>query len=343
MNVDEILSTSVDEVARGVTPPPPDPERVRAQARATRRRQWVAAALRTAAAVVGGVAIASALPNQGSTPLVDNPTPSPSTVVQMKDSAIWSDGRSLHLGSSEVAAPDEIFGFGLVEGGVVYSTNDRDADVFFQPIDGSSATQIGSNAQLAPAGDPTSGLVSWVEAQGKDGSLVVFDTTTGQELARTSVPPALRPQDNIIFPGISPVISVSSTAVYFYGRDETVWVYRWAADEAPESTGKTQEELLDVAGDVTAQAGSDEGSVEFLTDEGTAVAIGLPPGGYLSPDGSRFASVGGGIFDTSETGSSRPRILVSDTSTGETTELDLSAPGESAACCSQSAGPATTP
>ena len=324
MNVDEILSTSVDQLARAVTPPPPDPDRVRARARASQRRQWVAAAVGTAAVTVGGVAIASALPNQGSTPPVDNPTPSPSTVVQMKESVIWSDGQLLHFGSTEVAARDAIFGFGLVDGGVVYTVDARNSPVRFQAREGSRPTEIGNHAQLAPAGDPTSGLVSWIEAQGKDGSLVVFDTTTGEEVARTSVPPALRPQDNIIFPGISTVISVSSAAVYYYGQAEDVWVYRWSAGEAPESTGKTKEELLDVAAGVVAQAGSEEGSVEFVTAEGSVLATGLAPGGYLSPDGGLFASVEGGIFDASvETGDSRPRILVSDTSTGETTELDL--------------------
>jgi hypothetical protein len=327
MNIDDILRTSVDEVARAVTPPAPDPRSVRARARANRRRQWAAAAVGTAAVMVGGVAITSALPNQGSIPPADNLAPSPSTVAELKDSAIWSYGRSLHLGSSELAAPDGIFGFGLVKGGVVYSTNARDAKVFFQPVDGSAATQIGDNAQLAPAGDPTSGLVSWFEAQGNDGSLVVFDTATGQEVARTSVPPVLRPQANIIFPGTSPVISVSSAAVYFYRQDEEVWVYRWAAGEVPESTGKSREELFDVAAGVTAQAGSEAGSVEFVTDQGTVLATGPPPGGYLSPDGSRFASVGGSMFGTGE-GSFRPRILVSDTSTGETTELDLFGSGD---------------
>lgn len=328
MNVDEILSTSVDELARAVTPPPPDPDRVRARARASQRRQWLAAAAGTAAVVVGGVAIASALPNQGSTPPVDNPTTGPSTIVEMKESAVWSDEKALHFGSREVAAPDKIFGFGLVDSGVVYSTGDRGANVFFQPLDGSDATQIGDNAQLAPAGDPTSGLVSWVEAQGDDGSLVVFDTTTGEEVARTSVPPALRPQDNIIFPGTSPVISVSPAAVYYYGRDGEVWVYRWREGGEPQATGKTTEELFDVAAGVIAQAGSEEGSVEFVTPDGTALATGLPARGYLNPEGSLFASVSGGIAGSAEPGSGRSRILVSDTSTGETTELDVFASGD---------------
>ncbi len=328
MNIDEILRTSVEELARGVTPPPPDRNGVRAQARATRRRQWVAAAAGTAAVVVGGVAITNGLVDQGSAPSVDNPTPV--DVGQTNESAIWSEAKALHFGSRQVPVPDQVFGFGLVEGGVVYTASDRGLKVMFQPSDGSDATEIGDNAQLAPVGDPTSGLVSWVEAQGKDGSLVVFDTSTGNEVARTSVPPALRPQDNIIFPGTSPVISVSSTAVYYYKeRDKDIWVYRWREGGGPESTGRTRDELFDVAGGVTAQAGADHADVEFVTPAGLVTATGLPPGGYLNPDGSLFASVEG-MTPRKEKSGIRPGIVVTDTSTGETAKLDPFGPGEPA-------------
>lgn len=328
MNIDEVLRTSVGELARGVTPPPPNPERVRARARATRCRQWVATAVGAAAVVVGGVAIAGGLPMQGSTPPVNNPTSSPSTIGHMKGSAVWSDGTSLHVGSREVTVPDQIFGFGLVEDGVVYTVADRGSPVMFQPSDGGHATQIGNNAQLSPVGDPSSGLVSWVEAQGRNGSLVVFDTTSNDEVARTSVPPALGPNDNIIFPGTSTVISVSSTAVYYYGPDGEIWVWRWPAAEAPEFTGQTRDELFDVAGTVTAQAGSKEGSVEFVSADGSTSATAVSPGGYttwgtsggyLSPDGNLFASL---------SDESMPRVLVTDTRTGDTTELDLHSSGE---------------
>ena len=336
MNIDEILRTSVEELARGVTPPPPDRNGVRAQARATRRRQWVAAAAGTAAVVVGGVAITNGLVDQGSAPSVDNPTPvdnltpRPSPVVRTNESAIWSEAKALHFGSRQVPVPDQVFGFGLVEGGVVYTAytaSDRGGSkVMFQPSDGSDATEIGDNAQVT-AGDPTSGLVSWVEAQGKDGSLVVFDTSTGNEVARTSVPPALRPQYTIS-PGTSPVISVSPTAVYYHGRDEEIWVYRWRAGGGPESTGQTRDELFDVAGGVTAQAGADQGDVEFVTPDGLVTATGLPPGGYLNPDGSLFASVTGMTPSEEKSGIRPGGIVVTDTSTGETTELDLFGPGE---------------
>ena len=183
MSIDEILRTSIDELARGITPPPADPVGVRRRARATRRRQWVAAAVGTAAVVVGGVALASGLPNQSSTPPVDNPTPSPSRVGQVTEQAVWSDGTTLHFGTQEVAARDAIFGFGLVDGGVVYTVDASSSPVLFQPRDGGGPTEIGDNAQLSPAGDPTSGLVSWVEAEGRDGSLRVFDTKANQEVA----------------------------------------------------------------------------------------------------------------------------------------------------------------
>jgi hypothetical protein len=319
MNIDEILSTSVDELARGVHPPRSDPGRVRARARSTRRRQWAATAAAAGVVTVAGVAITSGLLDRGSTASVANPTPSPPSVVQANESAIWSDSKSLHFGSHEAtAAPERIFGFGLVDGGVVYSTDIRDAKLFFQPTDGGAATQIGDSAQAAPAGDPTSGLAAWFEADGNEGSLVVYDTKTDREVARarTAVPPALRPQDGIVLVGFSPVISVSSAAVYYHGPGDEIWVYRWRAGDAPESTGMTKHELFDVAGGVTAQAGSKKGSVEFVSAEGNALATGLPSGGYLSPDGELFASV-----DGNERGLSR--ILVSDTSTGETTKLDL--------------------
>ncbi len=316
MNIDEILSTSVDDLARRVTPPPPDPNGIRARARSTRRGHWMAAAAGTAAVIVGGVAITSGLTDQSSVPPVDDPKPSPSTVIQMNGSAVWSEAKSLHFGSSRVAAPVGVFGFGLVEDGAVYSTDDRDAEVWFQLKDGGDAVQIGDDAQLSPAGDPTSGLAAWFEEADKEGSLVVYDTATGEEVTRTSVPPALRPQDNIIFPGFGPVISLSSTSVYYFGPDEEIWVYRWREGGEPEFTGKTKDELFDVAGDVTAQAGSAEGSVEFVTPDGTTVAADLPSGGYLNPDGSLFASV-----DMDE--GRLPSIVVLDTSTGESTKLDL--------------------
>jgi len=327
MSIDEILRTSIDEVARGITPPPPDLVGVRRRARATRRRQWVAAAAGTAAVVVGGVAIAAGLPGQSPTPPVDNPTPSPSRVAQVQEEVVWSDGKTLHFGSDEVAAPDTIFGFALVDGGAVYTLDDvyelgdRVSQVMFQPKDGGAAQQIGDNAQLSPAGDPTSGLASWIEAQGNDGSLVVFDTQSNQELARTSVTPPVDRNDNIIFAGISPVISVSATAVYFYGPDKDVWVWRWSAGEAPESTGETG--VLDVAAGVSAQAGDEEDSIDFVSADGSTLATTESAGGYtalgtlgghLNPDGSLFAS-----FDPE----GRAGLLVSDTSTGKTTELVL--------------------
>lgn len=316
MNIDEILSTSVDTLARNVTPPPPDPDGIRARARSTRRRQWMAAAAGTAAVIVGGVAITSGLTDQTSVPPVDDPKPSPTTVIQMNESAVWSEAKSLHFGSSRVAALAGVFGFGLVEDGAVYSTDDRDAEVWFQPKDGRDAVQIGDDAQLSPAGDPTSGLAAWFEEADEEGSLVVYDTATGEEVARTSVPPALRPQDNIIFPGFGPVISLSPSGVYYHGPGQEVWVYRWNDRAEPESTGKTKDELFDVAAGVTAQAGSAKGTVEFVTSGGTTVATDLPPGGYLNSDGSLFASV-----DMNE--DSLPGIVIVDTSTGETTNLDL--------------------
>lgn len=316
MNIDEILSTSVEDLARGVTPPPPNPEGIRARARTARRRQWVATAAGTAAVVVGGVAITSGLPDQGSTPPVDDPRPTPSTAVLANGSVIWSEARALHFGSRQVPAPDGIFGFGLLDGAVVYTTSDREAKVFFQSSDRGNAVQIGDNAQLAPVGDPTSGLAAWFEAEGRAGSLVVYDTARGEEVARTSVPPALHPQDNIIFPGFSPVISVSSTAVYYHGPDNKVWLYRWPAGGEPESTGKSNDELFDVAGEVTARAGSEKGSVEFVTSAGTVVATDLPSGGHLSPGGTMFAAV-----DMKERG--MPGIKVADTRSGESTKLDL--------------------
>jgi len=316
MNIDDILRTSVDDLARSVTPPPPDRRGVRARARSTQRRQWVAAAAGTAAVVVGGVAIANGLPDQTSTPPTNDPDPRPTTVVPANGSAIWGEAKSVHFGSRQVPAPDGVFGFGLVEGGAVYSTDSRDAKVFYQPADGSDPRQIGDNAQVSPGGDPASGLAAWFEANGKEGSLVVYDTKIGEEVARTSVPPALRPQDNIIFPGFGPVISLSPSGVYYHGPGEEIWVYRWKDRAIPESTGQTKDELFDVAGGVTAQAGSAEGTVEFVTSGGTTAVSDLPPGGYLNSDGSLFASV-----DMNEGGLSG--IAIVDTSTGETTSLDV--------------------
>ncbi len=276
----------------------------------------MAAAAGSAAVIVGGVAITSGLTDQTSVPPVDDPKPSPSTVIQMNESAVWSEAKSLHVGSSRVAAPAGVFGFGLVEAGAVYATDDRDAKVFYQPADGADPRQIGDNAQLSPSGDPASGLAAWFEAKGKEGSLVVYDTAIGEEVARTSVPPALRPQDNIVFPGFGPVISLSPNGVYYHGPGQEVWVYRWREGGEPQSTGKTKDELFDVAAGVTAQAGSAKGIVEFVTSGGTTVATDLPPGGYLNSDGSLFASV-----DMNE--GSLPGIVIVDTSTGETTNLDL--------------------
>ena len=82
MNIDEMLRTSVTELARGVTPPPVNPGGVRARATTIRRRQWLAAAAGTAAVVLGAGAITTGLADQGATPPADDPSPSPSSVVQ---------------------------------------------------------------------------------------------------------------------------------------------------------------------------------------------------------------------------------------------------------------------
>lgn len=316
MNIDDVMRTSVHALARGVTPPAADPDMARARARGARRRQRAIAAGGVAAVTLAGVTITSGLWDQGTTTSVTSPSPTAPLALQTNESAVWSEANALHIGSRKLAVPLEtVFGFGLVDGGVVYSTDARNADVLFQPLDGGRPTRIGESAQLAPVGDPASGLAAWFEEVDKAGSLVVYDTESGQEVARTSVPPALRPQDNILFPGTSLVIAVSSTAIYYHARENEIWVYRWQEGGEPELISKTKEQHFDVAGGVTAQAAGERGSVRFVTAEGTALATDLPQGGSLNPDGTLFASggsLGNGL-----------RVVLTDTSTGEPTELEL--------------------
>lgn len=322
MNLDEMLRASALEVARDAIPPTPDLATVRRRARRTRGLQVLAAA--TAAVVVVGTAI-GVLQVRGSdsgSPQPAEPTP---TDVELRGAAaaVWSQGRTLHIGDDVVDVEREldqtVFGITLVDDGVVFSTDSHDGHVYYQPYDGSPPRRLGSNAQLTPVGDPASGTVAWYEAVDGQGSLVVYDIDEGREVARTSVEVALRPQDNIIFPGISPLLSVSESTVYYEERDQ-VWIYRFGTGDPAEPTGKTPTELLDVAGNVTARV-SEDGTLEFGRPGGVVssdVALGEPGGverGQLSPSGTLFAGVRGGL--------SSALVVLVDARSGEEVPSDL--------------------
>ena len=318
MDLDQRLRDAARDVAEYVVAPAPATEAVQRRVRRARNVRLLAAA----AAVAGCVGVAVGI-GQLVGPEQRTPQPAGPDVVDL----VWSDGTALHVRGDVVHVEREldvpIFGLTRVRGGVVFSTDPHRGQVYFRPDTGGDLVRLGRHTQAAPVGDPDSGIVAWFEARQGQGSLVVYDVSAGEELGRADVDVALRPEDNIIFFGYTPVLSVSEGEVYF-AQNKEVWVYRWASDAGPESTGATPARLVDVANGVRAERS--KGKLTFVRPDGSVVTP-AEAGSYegvmrseLNATGSLFATARGQVF------SGHPAVV--NTATGASVALDVSSAGD---------------
>ncbi|MBA3991498.1 MAG: hypothetical protein H0X54_10760 [Propionibacteriales bacterium] len=310
MNLDELIRSSVRDVADHAPFSAPDMAAIERRSRRTRHVQAASAAAAVVAlAVVGGLLGQSFLGRTHPSPADPHPSPG----VNQTD-IVWSDGRALHFADEKVPAEGRVFGIGRVDSGLVYTTDAQDAQVYFQDSAGSAAELIGRHAVLAPSGDPMSGIASWVEQDGSLTELVVYNTQTSREVGRVPVPRVLGPNDNILIPGFGPILAITGGEVFFSGKRNEVWVYSWETEAPAAPTGYRGARWLDTAGDVTATRSS-AGVVSFLHADGSSVATRRFEQGLLSPDGRAF------VATTLPTETSPGEVFVVDTATGRAQPL----------------------
>jgi hypothetical protein len=301
MNIDDMLRNAANDVAQAASPSIPDAAGVRSRARRTRTIHVAGATLAVATvAAVAAVGIRAASQDDAAPPPVDVPptTALPSIDPTTASNLVWSQQEVLYLRGSAVQVDDAyVVGMTQSAGGVVYTTDFADGDVFYQPFRGGSASLIGTNAQLAPVADPNSEVVAWIENVDGEGAIVVFDLEHG-EVARAPARIAVKPQDNITFPGYSTVLSVSQEEVFYVEQGE-VWVYRYAAGRPPESTGEKASSLLDVSNGVVARRVGGRLVFDRGGDSIESVQLGprsaVTSRGMLSPDGAWFLGGTGAV------------------------------------------------
>lgn len=313
MDLDELIRTSVRNVAQHAPVSAPDLLAIERRSRRTRRVQVASAAAAVVAlAAVGGLVGQSFLGGAHLAPADPHPSPD----VNETD-IVWSDGRALHFDNETVPAKGRVFGIGRVSSGLVYTTQAAEkADdlVYFQPADGSAAKSIGQHPVLAPSGDPSSDIAAWVEQEDDLAELVVYDTQGGREVGRTPVPRVLGPNDNILIPGYGPILAIDGGEVFFSGKRNEVWAYSWETGAPAAPTGHLTTRWLDTAGDVTATRSS-AGVVSFLHADGSRVVTRQFEQGLLSPDGRAFVAA------TAPSFTSAGEVFVVDTSTGVASPL----------------------
>ncbi len=134
-------------------------------------------------------------------------------------------------------------------------------------------------------GNPSHDLVSWVHRGAYGGDIGVVRPSTGEALAHAVIP-SLTAEKIVVYG------SIDDATVYYAtspggGATGDVWVWRWAAGEAPQLSGRP---VADVSGDIWAVEREDRidfenadgtvlSSVHSSYGDGTAFGSGLSPGG----------------------------------------------------------------
>ncbi|MEV7606089.1 hypothetical protein AB0N65_11675, partial [Paenarthrobacter sp. NPDC089322] len=96
-------------------------------------------------------------------------------------------------------------------------------------------------------GNPGHDLVSWVHRGAYSGDIVVVRPSTGDVLAHAPIP-SLSSEKSVVYG------SIDDAAVYYAispggGATGDVWVWRWAAGEAPQLSDRP---VADISGDIWA-------------------------------------------------------------------------------------------
>jgi len=237
-----------------------------------------------------------------------------------------------YAGARKWAELDRIGAFTVTRTGVVFLDPDS-SDVIWEGWDHQRKT-IGGSLQRIPGpphvrddgplvdhrgivGNPDLDIVAWIETEGgKREDVVVVEASTGDELARASVPSS---------PNLSVrIASVDGGSIYFalldsgsmnengYVPGTDVWAWRWAAGEMPQPRTSGDQLVADVSAGVWAVV------------DGRALKFEDPTGRVLSQVDATHAldsQFGGGLSPDGRFWYSAPYVQVIETATGRRRNL----------------------
>jgi hypothetical protein len=329
MNIEEIVRTSMDQLARELQPPLPDPASVRARVNQSRRVRSIAvvglAAAAAAAVVVGLSDLQHSSNGSGPTHPVE---------IGVDANAVWMVDGVLHIGD-QAYPQDQQIDTALVPmaNGAVYGA--RGGDVVYQPADGPAqivklTPLVGHQppdppTPVGPAADPDSDFVAILRWSGDDGR---YDLFVGNAARGEQIDLGAPVGDEWPLPGDENPFGGNPVApIYWFGvvdggnyttlirNERTLSRY----DMKPNGAGTLApvgraplDATLDVVADVDA-----DGRLTFTTLDGEPLSSvdDVEADGGLSHDGLYFA----GFSTSSEHGGA---IAIVDTHTGETRYIE---------------------
>ncbi|PTT69313.1 hypothetical protein [Arthrobacter sp. HMWF013] len=213
------------------------------------------------------------------------------------DALFYTDAGDLYAGENRWL-PARVASFTTTSTGVVYVNAEtsrlvwadwehsiRELD-WLEPKETRLSRQWGEFQDIRDiVGNPSHDLVSWVHRGAYGGDIVVVRPSTGEALAHAVIP-SLAAEKSVVYG------SIDDAAVYYAispggGATGEVWVWRWAAGEAPQLSDRP---VADVSGDIWAVEREDRidfenadgtvlSSVHSSYGDRTAFGSGLSPGG----------------------------------------------------------------
>jgi hypothetical protein len=215
------------------------------------------------------------------------------------DALFYTDAGNLYVGENRWP-PARVASFTTTSTGVVYVDAETSRLVWadwensirrlgwLEPKETRAGRQWGEFRDIRDIiGNPSHDLVSWVQRGAYSGDIVVVRPSTGEVLAQAAIP-SLAAEKSVVYG------SIDDAAVYYAtspggGATGDVWVWRWAAGEAPQLSDRP---VADVSGDIWAVEREDRidfenadgtvlSSVHSSYGDRTAFGSGLSPGGHF--------------------------------------------------------------
>lgn len=212
------------------------------------------------------------------------------------DALFYTDAGNLYVGENRWP-PARVASFTTTSTGVVYVDAETSRIVWadwehgirrlgwLEPKETRAGRQWGEFRDIRDiVGNPSLDLVSWVQRGAYSGDILVARASTGEVLAGAAIQSLA--EKSVVFG------SIDDAAVYYAtspggGATGDVWVWRWAAGEAPQLSDRP---VADVSGDIWAVRREDRidfenadgtvlSSVHSSYGDRTAFGSGLSPGG----------------------------------------------------------------
>jgi hypothetical protein len=230
------------------------------------------------------------------------------------DALFYTDAGNLYVGVNRWS-PARVASFTTTSTGVVYVDAETSRLVWadwehssrelgwLEPKETRAVRQWGEFRDIRDiVGNPSHDLVSWVQRYEYNAEIVVARPSTGELLAQAAIE-SLPAEKSVVFG------SIDDAAVYYAtspggGATGDVWVWRWAAGEAPQLSDRP---VADVSGDIWAVEREDR--IDFENADGTVLSSvhssyggrttfgsGLSPGGrfWYAPANDLIVETGTG-------------------------------------------------